>query len=106
MIASVLVSVIRPAATLVNVRSPPDLPILTVEVGAVPAKPLYVTPLIVASVVATAAAVSESEPKATLLSCPARAPLPIATALSLVAFPSVPRTTESFAIMPFADVPF
>jgi hypothetical protein len=36
--ASVLVALIRPAATLVTVRSAPTLPTLTVLVGDVPAK--------------------------------------------------------------------
>ena len=76
MIASVEVAEIRPAATLVTVRSIPALPTLTVEAGFVPAK-LCVTPLIVAEGVATAAAVSE--------------PLPIATALSLATFVLLPR---------------
>jgi hypothetical protein len=39
LIASVLVAVIRPAATLVIVRSPPTVPTLTVDAGAVPANP-------------------------------------------------------------------
>ncbi len=38
LMASVEVSEIRPAATLVMVRSAPAAPTLTVEVGAVPAK--------------------------------------------------------------------
>ncbi len=40
LMASVLVGVIRPAATLVIVRSLPAEPTLTVDVGLVPAKPL------------------------------------------------------------------
>ena len=81
--ASVEVAEIRPAATLVIVRSLPALPTLTVEVGFTPAK-LCATPLIVAEGVATAAAVSE--------------PLPIATAFSLVTFVLLPRAIPFFAV--------
>ncbi|MDI9647916.1 hypothetical protein QM306_05625, partial [Burkholderia cenocepacia] len=65
-IASVLVAEIRPAATLVIVRSAPELPTLTVDPGAVPAK-LYSVPLIVVVLVEIAAAVTELAPRATAL---------------------------------------
>ena len=62
--ASVLLALIRPAATLVIVRSAPTSPTLTVLLGAVPAK-IYWVPLRVVSVVATAAPVLEPAPRAT-----------------------------------------
>ena len=83
MMASVEAAEIRPAATLVIVRSAPALPTLTVEAGFTPAK-LCATPLIVAEGVATAAAVSE--------------PLPIATAFSLATFVLLPRATPFFPV--------
>jgi hypothetical protein len=63
--ASVLVAEMRPAATLVIVRSPPTTPTLTVEVGVAPAKPMYVVPPMVAELVPTTAAVVEPKPRAT-----------------------------------------
>ena len=83
MIASVEVAEIRPAATLVTVRSMPALPTLTVDAGLIPAK-LCTAPLMVAEGVATAAAVSE--------------PVPRATALSLSTFVLLPRATAFFAV--------
>ncbi len=61
MMASVLVDVSRPAATLVIVRAATvaEPPTLTVLVGVVPAKFAYVTAPIVAPLVETVAAVRE-----------------------------------------------
>lgn len=55
---------IRPAATLVIVLSLPSAPILTVAIGFVPAKSLYVIPFTVAFVVGMAIAVTELLPSA------------------------------------------
>ncbi|WP_330995918.1 hypothetical protein, partial [Burkholderia cepacia] len=64
MIASVLVDVTWPAATLVICRSLLALPTLTVPTGAVPANPPNVTPPIVALDVPTALLVNEFAPRA------------------------------------------
>ena len=63
--ASEDVALIAPAATLVSVRSLPVAPMLTVEAGAVPAKPVKVLLPTVAVVVATAAATVEESPMPT-----------------------------------------
>jgi hypothetical protein len=85
LIASVLVDVTWPAATLVICRSLPALPTLTVPTGAVPANPPNVTPPTVALLVAVAVPVCELAPSATELLLPALAPSPMATALLALA---------------------
>jgi hypothetical protein len=89
LIASVLVSLIRPAATFVICRSAPGAPTLTTLFGVVPAK-LYVLPPIVVPEVGLAAAVTEPEPSAT------------SPAFVVVAF--APSATE-FAAAPLAASP-
>ncbi|MCY1237311.1 hypothetical protein D9M72_500020 [compost metagenome] len=93
LIASVEVEVTWPAATLVIWRSAPAEPTLTTLVGVAPANPPSTTPLTVALAVGTAAAVTLLLPSATLLSLPALAPVPIATAFApaLFAPPSTVR---------------
>ncbi|MNN04465.1 hypothetical protein D3C81_1171910 [compost metagenome] len=87
LIASVLSALIRPAATLVTVRSASLSPTLTVLVGLAPAN-WYVWPPTVPLAVTTAAAVTEPAPSATLLASVARALRPSARALSPVALAS------------------
>ena len=87
LIASVLLALMRPAATLVTVRSTPDAPTLTVLAGVVAAN-LYVVPAITALAVPTAAAVVEPEPSATSLAL-------LATALGPIATLFVPVAAES-----------
>ncbi len=82
MIASVLVEVIRPAATLVTVRSAPGAPTLTVLVALAPANPPYVTPPTVAELVGTVAAELDPDPRARSLAVAATAPAPMAMALA------------------------
>ncbi|KMN47321.1 Tash protein PEST motif family [Burkholderia sp. LK4] len=101
MIASVLVCVTWPAATLVICRSLPWLPTLTVPTGAVPANPPNVTPLTVALLVGLAAAVWELAPSATELLVPAVAPLPMATASVPVATLSAPVEFAWKYLMPW-----
>ena len=79
MIASVLVDVIRPAATFVIWRSAPALPTLTTLDGVAPAKVPYVVEPMVALLVGLAAAVTEPEPSATSPALFATAVGPIAT---------------------------
>nr|WP_321794007.1 hypothetical protein [Burkholderia pyrrocinia] len=98
MIASVLVGVTWPAATLVICRSLPALPTLTSPTGAVPANPPNVTPLTVALLVGTAAAVWEPAPSATELLVPAEAPRPMAMALVAVAEAALPMATASVPV--------
>ncbi|VWB58959.1 Tash protein PEST motif family protein [Burkholderia lata] len=90
MIASVLVAVTWPAATLVICRSLLWSPTLTVPTGEAPANPPNVTPLTVALLVGLAAAVTELAPSATELLVPATAPVPMATASVPVAVLSAP----------------
>ncbi len=94
MTASVLVEVIRPAATLVMVRSAPDDPTLTVLVALAPAKPPKVAPLIATELVETVAAVIDPEPRAMLFALPAVAPLPMAMALLADAVATGPMAME------------
>lgn len=81
---------IRPAATLVIVLSLPSAPILTVAIGFVPAKSLYVIPFTVAFVVGMAIAVTELLPSAIESVCSAVAFRPIAVALKAEAFDDSP----------------
>ena len=96
LIASVEVDVIRPAATLVMVRSAPTSPTLTVLVGLAPAKLSSVKLLNEALEVPTAACVFEPAPSATspafALAC---APLPIATLFWVEATAAGPTATLS-----------
>ncbi|MEN2829593.1 hypothetical protein LGIHADK_03105 [Mannheimia haemolytica] len=105
MIASVDESKIRPAATFVKVRSLPTEPILTVELGVVPAN-VYVLPFSVALFVATVATVSELVPNATEPWCVAFAFWPRATAAVVVACDETPNAIEAtpaaFALLPKA----
>ena len=84
LMASVEVALMAPAATLVSVRSLVEAPMLTVAVGAVPAKPVKVDAPTVAVVVATAAATVELSPMPTEPSSPLAMvmALPMAKALS------------------------
>lgn len=86
-----LAAVIRPAATFVIVLSAPEAPTLTVELGVVPAK-LYVVPLSITLEVATAADVTDPDPRATALLFPALDPKPIA----------VPPVAVAVAVEPMA----
>ncbi|SFI81250.1 hypothetical protein SAMN05192543_104303 [Paraburkholderia megapolitana] len=79
LIASVLLAVTWPAATLVICRSKPGEPTLTTPTGDVPANGPSCSEPIVAVAVATAPAVIEPEPRATELAIDAVAPLPSAT---------------------------
>lgn len=105
MTASVLAAAICPAATLVIVLSAPVAPTLTVELGVVPAK-LYVVPFSVTPVVATAAEVTDPDPRATALVFPALAPKPIAVPPSAVAVAVEPMAVafvpEAHALAPNA----
>ncbi|VWC79805.1 Tash protein PEST motif family protein [Burkholderia lata] len=101
MIASVLVDVTWPAATLVICRSLPALPTLTVPTGVVPANPPNVTPPTVALLVPTAGPVCELAPSATELLVPATAPLPMATASVPVAVLSAPVEFAWKYLMPW-----
>ncbi|VWC50936.1 Tash protein PEST motif family protein [Burkholderia lata] len=98
MIASVLVCVTWPAATLVICRSFLRSPTLTVPTGVAPANPLNVTPLTVALLVGLAAAVNELAPSATELFVPATAPLPMAMALLALPTAPVPMATASVPV--------
>jgi len=107
LIASVLLDVTWPAATLVICRSAPGAPTLTTPTGEVPANgPSCIEP-IVADDTATAAAVIEPEPRATELAIDAVAPLPIATELLPVAVAPLPTATllvpDASALVPAAS---
>ncbi|VWB94462.1 Tash protein PEST motif family protein [Burkholderia lata] len=101
MIASVLVDVTWPAATLVICRSLPALPTLTVPTGEAPANPPNVTPLTVALLVPTAGPVCDLAPSATELSVLATAPVPMATASAPVAVLSAPVEFAWKYLMPW-----
>ncbi|CAB3773987.1 Tash protein PEST motif family protein [Burkholderia paludis] len=101
MIASVLVAVTWPAATLVICRSLLRLPTLTVPTGEVPANPPNVTPPTVALLVATAGAVCAPVPSATESFVLATAPLPMATASVPVAVLSAPVEFAWKYLMPW-----
>jgi hypothetical protein len=92
--ASVLVEAIRPAATLVRVRSAPTEPTLTVLVGFVPAKPLKTLPPTVTELVETVAAVVENAPRAMSPAKFAVAPLPMAMELLPMEVAAGPTATE------------
>lgn len=79
----------RPAATLVTVRSLPISPIDTVPKGALPAK-VCVVPLIISDSVPIAVLAMELLPIATVFSSVAFAPLPIASELVAFATASLP----------------
>ena len=81
LIASVLLAVTWPAATLVNCRSAPGAPTLTTLAGVAPAKPPKVIVPTVAEATPTAAAVVEPAPSATSPALLALAPLPAAKLL-------------------------
>ena len=98
MIASVLVDVTWPAATLVIWRSLLRLPTLMVPTGVVPANPPNVTPPTVALLVAVAVPVCEFAPSATELLLPAEAPLPMAMAFLALATAPVPMATASVPV--------
>ncbi|CAE6935872.1 hypothetical protein R70211_05388 [Paraburkholderia domus] len=98
--ASVLVALIRPAATFVIWRSAPDAPTLTTLAGDVPAT-LYDVPPTVTLEVGVAAAVTEPEPKATSLALTAVAPEPSATAPVVVAVDVLPRASEPVPVATF-----
>ena len=89
LMASVLEPLIRPAATLVTVRSAPTAPTLTVLPGVVPAN-VYVVPAITALAVPTAAAVVDLEPSATSLALLATAVSPRATDPAALALDALP----------------
>ncbi len=101
MIASVLVAVTCPAATLVTWRSEPGAPTLTTLAGLVPAKPLKVVPAMVALLVGLGAAVTEFAPSATAPLLPAEAPEPMATASVPVAMLSGPVELAWKYLMPW-----
>ena len=99
MIASVLVEVTWPAATLVICRSLPALPTLTVPTGAVPANPPNVTPPTVALLVPTAGVVAfEFAPSATELFVLAVEPMPSATASFPLETAPLPMATASVPV--------
>jgi hypothetical protein len=100
LIASVLVAVIRPAATLVIWRSEPGAPTLTTLAGVAPAKPPRVVPAMVALLVGLGAAVTEFAPSATAPLVPATAPVPMATASVPVAVLSAPVELAWKYLMP------
>ncbi len=102
MIASVLVEVTWPAATLVICRSFLSSPTLTVPTGVAPANPPNVTPLTVALLVPTAGAVFELAPSATELFVLATALLPMATASVPVAVLSGPVEFAWKYLMPLS----
>nr|WP_063900005.1 hypothetical protein [Burkholderia ubonensis] len=105
LMASVLVGVTRPAATLVSWRSAPGLPMLTTLAGLAPAK-LYVTPPITAFGVGFGDAVTEPEPSAIAPGLLAVAPAPKATVLGAAALARSPIAIASlppaFAALPTA----
>jgi len=106
LIASVLVALIWPAATLVSWRSELGAPTLTTLVGFAPAK-LYVVPPIVALDVGFGAAVTEPAPSATALAFAAVAPNPSAIAPLAAAFAPLPTATPlapaAVALVPAAS---
>ena len=89
--ASVLVAVIRPAATFVICRSAPTAPTLTTLLGVAPAKPLRVVEPTVALLVGFALAVTEPLPSAT-------SPALLATAFGPIATLFAPSARESASV--------
>jgi pilus assembly protein FimV len=98
---SVLVALMRPAATLLSWRSAPASPMLTVPTGFAPAKPSSVVEPTVALDTPTALAVTDFAPSATELSVAATAPIPIATASVPVAMLSAPVEFAWKYLMPW-----